>query len=45
MEKALFFLGKWKGLGKVVEKSMPYLEEASFEVFKTSPVTIITYQH
>lgn len=40
-----FFIGKWKGLGKVIEKPVTYLEEASFSVFRTSPVHVISYTH
>lgn len=45
MEKMLFFIGKWRGQGRVIEKPVQYFEEATFELFKTEPVTVISYQH
>lgn len=45
MNSALFFLGRWRGIGSVIEKPVKYLEEATFEIFRTTPATVIAYNH
>lgn len=41
MEKAVFFLGKWRGKGLVLEKGLNYLEELTFTLLRTEPVIVV----
>jgi hypothetical protein len=45
MQSSFFFIGKWKGVGKVIEKPVQYFEEAQWSIFRTDPIYVINYQH
>jgi len=45
MEKLLFFVGRWGGLGKVIEKPVEFLEEATFVIHRQEPIVVINYWH
>jgi hypothetical protein len=44
MDKAVFFIGKWRGKGLVLEKGLPYLEELTFTLLRTEPAIIVNVQ-
>jgi hypothetical protein len=44
MEKLIFFVGKWKGQGKVLNKGINYIEETTFNIVKTEPAIVINAQ-
>ena len=43
MDQKLFFLGKWKGIGTVIEKGVKYNEQAEFQIIRGEPVYVINY--
>ncbi len=44
MDKALFFLGKWRGKGLVLEKGLTYLEELTFTQLRSEPAIVVNVQ-
>ncbi|CDW81707.1 UNKNOWN [Stylonychia lemnae] len=44
MDKLVFFLGKWKGKGVVLEKGVQYLEESTYIQLRSSPAIVINAQ-
>ena len=41
MEKVAFIIGKWRGKGLVLEKSVTYLEEFTATLLRTEPAIVI----
>ena len=44
MDKAAFFVGKWRGKGLVLEKGLTYLEEVTYTQLRTEPAILINIQ-
>ena len=43
-KKAVFFQGKWRGKGVVIEKGLGYNEELTFTVLRTEPAIVVNAQ-
>ena len=43
-KKAVFFQGKWKGTGIVIEKGIDYTEELTFTLLRTEPAIVVNTQ-
>jgi len=42
--KKVFFEGKWRGKGLVIEKGLTYTEELTFTVLRTEPAIVVNAQ-